>query len=173
MSQCSSPSHWSFREQWPLRRPAWLSAEWLAVTCLPLMPLHSCSPQTTPSPPLGETGSSKFSLGFLCWTHLTSLPPFSSCTSLHLLSAHSGTILAVPPDHASTPSGQSCRQRDIIPGLLGFYLHSLPIRNTTVHRNLGCRGAATATAAAAAAATATTGPAGVAVDTGTTGRVGD
>lgn len=59
---------------------------------------------------------------------------------------------------------------------MGFYLHSLPVRNPTVHRNLGCSGAATAatTAAAAAdAATATIGPTGVGGDTGPVGCVGD
>lgn len=53
------------------------------------------------------------------------------------------------------------------------YLHSLPVRNATVHRNLGPRGAATATAAAIVAATAATDAAGTAGDTRAARRMGD
>ena len=42
------------------------------------------------------------------------------------------------------------------------YLHSLPVRNAAVHRNLGPRGPATATTAATAAAADAAGTAGAA-----------
>ena len=47
------------------------------------------------------------------------------------------------------------------------YLHSLPVRYSAVHRNLGTRGPATATTAAAAAAAGTAG------DTCAAGCMGD
>ena len=48
---------------------------------------------------------------------------------------------------------------------VAFYLHSLPVRNATIHRNLGARGAATA-------ATAATDAAGTAGDTCAARRMG-